>query len=189
MICYDFHTSGFISNSNSRVIRSNSMAFNPTNYDDPIFHCRRYSPEELENPELRAKILSEAPDTRFDPENMTEDNISSFWYKGIPDSDFPRYWSLLMQRNAGLTFDQEGSFVKKCKERPVPLFLVMADRFRKAEYKRLIGEAVSNAQQVHPFNTTTWYEPKEVEAAQVLSETVTAFKDRIGPDYARFLPY
>lgn len=166
----------------------------PTNaYYDPRFRSAVYTDAELNDPDKRREILAIDPGTRFDVESINDENISDFWYIGVPNNRFHLYWFHLVRNRSASHFDKVGSFAAKVKETnrrnaPAPLLLILADQFRKKEYIRLRGEAVKSVQrQFGRFETMIDLEPETEEAEAILKESLSAFLTRMQGTFLAFL--
>ena len=166
----------------------------PTNaYYDPRLRSALYSDAELNNPDTRREIHALNPDTRFDVASMNDDNISDYWYIGVPNKSYHRYWFHLVRNRSASHFDKVGSFAANLKSSntfnaPPHLLLLLADKFRKAEYVRLRGEAVQSAQrQYGRFETMADLEPEMEEAEAILKESLSAFLTRMQGTFLAFM--
>jgi hypothetical protein len=148
---------------------------------------------ELNSSSRRRRIQEENPERNFDYSQMRDDNIDEYSYVGTPMKIFPKYWYHLTRNRSAKQFEKYAEkFVDMFREAnpktPPPLVLQLADRFRKAEYVRLHGEAVLSVQRKYsPFETFIHLEPEIREAHDILRESYPVFKARMRPMFIDFL--
>ena len=154
-------------------------------YFHPLYRSAVYSHKDLRNWAKRQEILELNPGTKFKYDEMTDDNIDSYWYVGVPMKIYPTYQYHLTRNRASNWFEREGSFVANfLKDRtttsPPPLLLLLADRHRKKEYIDLKGKAIQSVQQKFSiFDTNTALEEEDILAQKILHESLPDFLARM----------
>jgi hypothetical protein len=186
----------------NREVLEQLRANPPIRHDDDWYrrnqrqHSAFFTHAQLRNQNFRQKILRLYPGTRFRYSEMTDDNIYDYWYVGIPQKIWPKFWFHLTRHHAANYFDRAGSFVAQLKIRygrdvfqncPPPLLILLADQIRRSEYIRLKGEALIGVQRKFSvFETFVHLEPAEILANQIFDETLPEFLERMGPEFIRF---
>lgn len=149
---------------------------------------REFLPSQRVDPNFQRMIESQVPNTRWDTDVISDSNVDSFWYLGIPDLAYPKYKFHLERSFAYRYFDWTGSFVKQaedvCRRSSLPpsppsLLLLVADSIRREEYVNLRGQAVIAVQQREgPFANNIQNEQQYIDADNILHESVDAFLRR-----------
>lgn len=125
-----------------------------------------FTPASLQNERFRRKIERKRPGTRWDTQNITDNNVDCYWWLGSPHPDFPKYLYHLRRAEARRLFPK----IDKAKENLDP---ERSYSFLKEEYVRLCGEAVISLQRREgPFAPAEilWDMPEQAEANAIWDE-------------------
>jgi len=120
----------------------------------------------LDDENFRRKTERRHPGIRWDTENLNDDNVSHFWWVGVPHPDYPKF-----------LYHQRRSEAKKW----FPPVTTESDKALKSEYIRLTGEAVLALQRRDgPFasNENIWGSPEDKEARAIFHKMAQRIKDR-----------